>query len=78
MPETLHIFVNKKKYDTAASHLKGADILQLAGLAAADYDLFLVKGDGKSDRINADQDVEIRNGLHFNAIAKGVNFGSGA
>lgn len=74
--EVHHIFVNKKKYDTPADVLKGSQILELAGLSPAEYDLFLVHGEGKTDRINPDQDVPIRNGLHFNAIGKGVNFGS--
>jgi len=69
------IFVNKKKFETRADKLSGAQILELAGLSADQYDLFLVKGDGKSEQIGPNQEVEIKDGLHFNAITKGVNFG---
>lgn len=67
--------MNKKKYETNAEHLTGSEILLLAGLPADEYDLFLVKGEGKSERIAPDQVVQMRNGLHFNAITRGVNFG---
>jgi len=73
-----HVFINKTKYETEASVLKGSQILDLASMSPNDYDLFLVKGQGESERINPDQDVPIQNGLHFNAIAKGVNFGDPA
>ena len=73
-----HIFVNKKKLETSATSLTGKAILELAQLSPSDYDLFLVKGQGESDPIGPDQPVGIRNGLHFNAIAKGVNFGGTA
>ncbi len=72
---TSHIFINKKKFETSENQLTGAQILALAGLSTDEYDIFLVKGDGKSDRIGPDAFVQIKNGLHFNAITKGVNFG---
>ena len=69
------IFVNKKKFETAADKLSGTQILELAGLSPDQYDLFLVKGEGKSEQIAPNQEIEIKDGLHFNAITKGVNFG---
>lgn len=69
------IFVNKKKFETTADRLTGAQILELAQLSPDQYDLFLVKSDGKSEQIGPNQEVEIKDGLHFNAITKGVNFG---
>jgi hypothetical protein len=69
------IYVNKKEFKTHADKLSGAQILELAGLSPDQYDLFLVKGDGKSEQIGPNQEVEIKEGLHFNAITKGVNFG---
>lgn len=69
------IFVNKQRIETSADELTGAQILDLAGLSADQYDLFLVKDDGKSEQIGPNQSVKIRDGLHFNAITKGVNFG---
>jgi hypothetical protein len=69
------IFVNKQAIKTAADELSGAQILELAGLSADQYDLFLLKEDGKSEQIGPNQLVRIKDGLRFNAITKGVNFG---
>jgi hypothetical protein len=68
------IFINKKLYKTLADQLNGAQILQLAGLSADQYDLFLVKGE-RSEQIQPNQVVNIENGQQYNAIPKGVNFG---
>jgi hypothetical protein len=69
------IFVNKRPIKTTADELSGAQILELAGLSPDQYDLFLIKDDGKSEQIGPNQIVRIRDGLQFNAITKGVNFG---
>lgn len=69
------IYVNKQPYRTRADDLTGSQILELAGLSVDQYDLFLVREDGKSEQIGANQVVKIRNNLRFNAITKGVNFG---
>jgi len=69
------IFVNKQAIKTKADELSGAQILELAGLSPDQYDLFLIKDDGKSEQIGPNQVVRIRDGLRFNAITKGVNFG---
>jgi hypothetical protein len=68
------IFVNKKRLVVTEDSLTGAQILQRAGFDPAQYDLFLVHGQ-KSDLIPPDQPVEIKNGLHFNAILKNVPYG---
>lgn len=68
------IFVNKKRLVVTEDSLTGAQILQRAGFDPAQYDLFLVHGQ-KSDLISPDQSVEIKNGLHFNAILKNVPYG---
>lgn len=70
-----HIFVNKTKYEVTSETLTGRQILALANLTPEQSDLFLVKGEGKSDQIQPDQNVPLQNGMHFNAITKGVNFG---
>lgn len=70
-----HIFVNKVKYDVTADKLTGRQILALANVVPDNSDLFLVKGEGQSEQIQSDQEVEIKSGLHFNAITRGVNFG---
>lgn len=74
-PAEHHIFVNKRKHETKAESLTGAEILALAGLSPTEYDLHLVKGEGKSQQILPETSVQIQNGLHFNAITRGVNFG---
>lgn len=68
------IFVNKKRFLVTEESLTGAQILQLSGFDPAQYDLFLVHGQ-KSDLIAADKSIEIKNGLHFNAILKNVPYG---
>ena len=70
-----NIFVNKtKKIRVEEATLTGAEILQRAGFDVSKYDLFLVKGQ-TSEKIEADQVVEIENGMHFNAILKSVPYG---
>lgn len=74
-PETYNIFVNKRKFETPASSLKAREIMQLAGLNPDEHDLFLVTGEGRGTKYGPDDAVTIQNGMHFNAIARGVNFG---
>ncbi len=68
------IFVNKKEIRVEEANLTGSQILHLASLDPTQYDLFLVQGQ-QSTQIGPDQLVEIRNGLHFNAILKNVPYG---
>ncbi len=68
------IFVNKKELRVAENSLTGSQILQRASFDPNQYDLFLVQGQ-QSTQIGRDQSVEIRNGLHFNAILKNVPYG---
>lgn len=68
------IFVNKKQVEVSQSTLTGRQILQDASYDPGQYDLFLVKGQ-TSEQIGLDQTVEIKNGLHFNAILKSVPYG---
>lgn len=67
------IFVNKEKFKVEEDELRGSQILALAGISQ-EYDLFLVQGQ-RSDKIEPDQIVEIKNGLHFHVIIKVVPFG---
>jgi len=64
------IFVNNKKLQTEKHELTGAQIKQLAGVAA-DYELFEVKGD-QTVPIGNEQVVHIHNDLHFRAIPAGT------
>lgn len=68
------IFVNKQQFKVAEDKLSGEQILQLANLSVADYDLYLVHGQS-SQKIEAGQIVDIKNGLHFNAIIRSAPYG---
>lgn len=68
------ILVNKKEFKVSQDSLTGEQILALAGYAVNQYDLFLVHGQS-SQKIEPSQQVEIKNGLHFNAILKSVPYG---
>jgi len=68
------IFVNKKQYKVTERTLTGQQILGLAGFDVNQYDLFMVRGQS-SDQIQPNQSVEIKSGLHFNAILKNVPYG---
>jgi len=68
------IFVNKQEVRVTENSLTGSQILQRANFDPNQYDLFLVQGQ-QSTQIGHDQSVEIRNGLHFNAILKNVPYG---
>lgn len=70
-----NIFVNKtKKIRVEEATLTGAEILQRTEFEVNQYDLFLVKGQ-TSNKIEPTQEVEIENGMHFNAILKSVPYG---
>ena len=68
------IFVNKAKIPVVEDKLSGAEIIQKAGLDVNQYDLFHVRGQ-TSTKIESDHQIEIQNGLHFNAILKSVPYG---
>jgi len=69
------IFVNKKQLKVAEKTLTGQQILALAGYAVDKYDLFLVQGQ-KDEQIKPEQSVEMKDGLHFNAILKNAPYGA--
>lgn len=69
------IHVNKKQFKVTEHTLTGQQILTLAGYSVDQYDLFLVHGQ-QDEQIKPDQTVEIRNGLHFNAILKSAPYGA--
>ena len=68
------IFVNKQQIRVEEDSLTSRQILALASLDANQYDLFLVRGQN-SEKIEPEQAVSIKNGLHFNAILKSVPYG---
>ena len=68
------IFVNKKEIAVREDRLNGEQILTLARLKPEEYDLFLIRGQ-ISDKIEPEQEVEIKDGMRFNAILKSVAYG---
>lgn len=68
------IYVNKKEITVWEDRLNGKQILALVRLKPEEYDLFLVRGQ-ISDKIEPEQEVEIKNGMRFNAILKSVPYG---
>lgn len=68
------IFVNKQQFKVEQDKLTGEQILQLAGFNPAEYDLYLVHGQ-TSQKIEAGQVVDLKNGLHFNAIIRSAPYG---
>ena len=68
------IFVNKKQIRVIEDKLTGRQILEKADYDPAQYDLFLVHGQNQ-DKIELDQIVEIKNGMHFIAILKSAPYG---
>jgi hypothetical protein len=73
----VHIFINRKKYETEAHELTGRQILALAGFGE-DHDLFLLhdeKDESGGTPIGLDQVVHLESGMHFRAIPGNRNFG---
>lgn len=68
------IFVNKQPTKVSEDKLTGREVLEKAGLKPDDYDLYLVQGQ-TTHQIGPDQTVDIKNGLHFNAIPRSVPYG---
>ena len=72
-----HIFINRRKYDVEAERLPARSILALLGLVDG-YDLFLLQGEGDPSGgrcLLADEEVPIKNGLHFRAQPGNCTFG---
>lgn len=68
------ILVNKKQIKVTEDSLTGKQILEKAGYSVDQYDLFLVHGQN-SQKIGSDEKIDIKNGMHFNAILKSVPYG---
>lgn len=68
------IFVNKLQIRVAEDKLTGRQIFEKAGINPNEYDLYLVQGQN-SQKIELDQAVDMRNGLHFNAIIRSAPYG---
>lgn len=78
-PNTVPIFINRRKIHAPPGPTTGRDILALVDLGEG-YDLKLLRGEGDpsgGECILADQIVHLRPGLHFRAVPGNCTFGSG-
>jgi hypothetical protein len=64
------IYINERGFPVAENSLSGAQLLEMAGFAANEYNLYLIYDQNKSQEIKPNENVEIQNGLKFNAILK--------
>ena len=71
------IHLNRRRVEAPRSPMTGAEILALGGYGA-EYELYKLQGEGDPTggvAIAHDDEVELRNGLHFRAIPGNANFG---
>ena len=74
-PETpITILINNKPYKATSQIMNGEQILELANLNSARYNLYQ-EGQGKHDQVSPAQYVVLKNGLKFQAIVKDIKFG---
>ncbi|HYZ95105.1 MAG TPA: multiubiquitin domain-containing protein [Nitrososphaeraceae archaeon] len=64
------IYVNERGFPVTENSLSGAELLEMAGFAANEYNLYLVYDQYKSKEIKSNENIEIQNGLRFNAVLK--------
>lgn len=78
--QDFNILINRRRFDAPSTPLTGVQILSLAGYGG-DYGLYLLHGEGDPTGgrlVVPDEEVEIKNGLHFRAIPGNANFGYAA
>ena len=80
MPEhpLFKIHLNRRLVEAPKTPMTGREILAL-GDYGDEYELRLLQGEGDptgGELIGLDQEVPIKNGLHFRAIPGNANFGS--
>jgi hypothetical protein len=62
-------YINERGFLINENSLSGAELLEMSGFAANEYNIYLVYDQNKSqDKPN--EDIEIQNGLRFNAVLK--------
>ena len=59
-----------KGFPVIENSLSGARLLEMAGFAVNEYNLYLVYEQNKSEEIKPNENIEIQNGLRFNAVLK--------
>ena len=74
----MHIFINRRKIDVAGGIMTGEQIW-VAGEYGPDYNLYLLKGEGDPSGgtpVGREENLEVKNGMHFRAIPGNANFGN--
>ncbi len=77
--KSVHIFINRKKYEFPSAQVTGRQILETAGFTGSRWDLLQLQGEGDptgGTLILADQTVTLKNGEHFRVIPGNRTFGS--
>jgi hypothetical protein len=64
------IYINERGFPVNQNSLTGSQLLEMAGFAANEYNIYIVSKQNKSKEIKPEEHVEIQNGLRFNAILK--------
>jgi hypothetical protein len=64
------VYINERGYPVNQSSLTGTQLLEMAGFAANEYNLYHVSDKNKSKEIKPNEHVEIQNGLRFNVVLK--------
>ena len=64
------IYINERGFPVIENSLSGARLLEMAGFAVNEYNLYLVYEQNKSEEIKPNENIEIQNGLRFNAVLK--------
>ena len=64
------IYINERGFPVTENSLSGAKLLEIAGFAANEYNLYLVYDQNKSEEIKPNENIKIQNGLRFNVVLK--------
>jgi hypothetical protein len=64
------VYINERGFPVNRNSLTGAQLLEMAGFAANEYNIYIVSEENKSKEIKPEERVEIQNGLRFNVILK--------
>lgn len=65
----LAVSIDGKRVDAPKKILTADQLLELAGLSAADYDVYLVQ-DGSNHRIDPHEGIEVQGGMAFATASK--------
>lgn len=66
----IKVYINDKAYVFDIDKVKGQQLLQKAGFAANEYDIYFVEDKTKSRQVENDETIDIENGMVFNAVLK--------